>query len=85
MARKSTAENARLIDAKLLEAADHARAAMRAYADVLEAIKTGEKEPEFKLPEIQDLFGAARVLARATVHAEMPWEGYAIARENPKL
>ena len=82
MARKSTAANARLIDAKLLEAADHARSAMKAYAEVLEAIKTGETEPEFKLPEIQDLFGAARVLARATVHAELPWSGYADARER---
>lgn len=82
--RKCTAENARLIDTKLLEAADHVRNAMRAYADVMEAIKTGENEPEFKLPEIQDLFGTARTLARATVHAELPWDGYARAREESK-
>lgn len=82
--RKCTAENARLIDTKLLEAADHVRNAMRAYADVMEAIKTGENEPEFKLPEIQDLFGTARTLARATVHAELPWAGYAQAREDSK-
>jgi hypothetical protein len=82
MARKSTAENARLIDAKLLEAADHVRNAMRAYADVIEAIKTGENEPEFKLPEIQDLLGTSRTLARATIHAELPWSGYADARES---
>lgn len=84
MARKCTAENARLIDAKLLEAADHIRNAMRAYQDVMEAIKTGENEPEFKLPEIQDLLGTSRTLARATVHAELPWAGYAQARENSK-
>lgn len=84
MARKSTAENARLIDEKLLEAAEHVRAAMRAYDDVMNAMKTGENEPEFKLPEIQDLFGTARTLARATIHAELPWSGYAQAREDSK-
>lgn len=82
MASKSTAANARFIDAKLLEAADHARAAMKAYAEVIEAMKKGENEPEFKIPEIQDLLGTARTLARATVHAELPWAGYAEARER---
>lgn len=82
MARKCTAANARLIDTKLLEAADHVRAAMRSYAEVMDAIKEGENEPEFKLPEVQDLFGTARTLARATIHAELPWSGYADARES---
>lgn len=82
MARKSTAANARLIDSKLLEAAAHARAAAVAYAAVIEAIRTGENEPEFKLPEMEDLLGSARTLARATTYAQMPWDGYALAREN---
>lgn len=82
MARKSTAANAHFIDAKLLEAADHVRGAMRAYAEVLEAMEKGENEPEFKTPEIKDLLGTSRTLARATVYAQLPWNGYAIARES---
>jgi hypothetical protein len=82
MARKSTAENARFIDAKLTEAAEHARAAMKAYAAVIEAMEKGETEPQFKTPEIKDLLGTSRVLARSTVYAQMPWAGYATAREK---
>lgn len=82
MTAKSTAANARFIDNKLADAAEHVRAARAAYAEVINAIQTGENESEFKLPEIEDLLGASRILARSTVHAQLPWNGYAEAREK---
>jgi hypothetical protein len=76
----STTANAQFIETKTDEATKHIHAAIMALREAAEAIKSGENEPEFKLPNFADLEGLLSIGIKQARLSGVEWSGYANAR-----
>lgn len=75
-----TAKNARAIDRRLTNAAASLQKALDELHAVVELMETGENQPEYVTPNIEDLIGATKVAKRGVLRANMPWLGFAEGR-----
>lgn len=79
---KGTADNARFVEEQMSEAAQHLSEALENVRKAMEAVKDGEREVPFKLPEFENLKGFLSIGFGTANRMATDWDGFATAREN---
>lgn len=79
---KGTAENARFIEEQMSEAAQHLSEALENVRKAMEAVKDGEREIPFKMPEFENLKGLLHIGFGIANRTAADWDGFATTREN---